>query len=907
MYCLTDRFETRAGDALANYYIRLLHKTTGATITIYADENSTPIASVSGVANQAKTDSNGNFVLFVDHGIYSLEYLDANGSRVAFRRYVNCAGDPDAAVDAEAARDEAVAAAADAEAAAVSAAADAASINGDVAAAAASAAAAAGSAATATTQAGIATTGGATATTQAGIATTQAGIATAAANIAAGAVAGVNYHKALVDVAATTDITTLSGVQNIDGVTGAVGLSVLLAYQADKTKNGIWVMASGAWTRRADADTAAEVSSMSVVVAQGAVNFGRQFNCVTTVATLGTDSIEIVPVHTGGGDLISRARQAFGSYVIFGDSNTVGRNGTHQAYYRGRGQPHQGAWRDWQHYHLADSGFKLHALAQSITTGDRNAVPVNGLYKPNSAPGTGFGSPTPGGGGGNIWLGVNAANAHPNSIIEICLGTNDFGLAPRNDGSGGTFTQFKKNMQEVVSFLLAVTKAQIVLRIPQPFGGIDFIQGVNVTQWASDSPDATAAGGAAARSAEMIAVYREWVGRNPRVSVFDAPRLVYGADRCDDHNVNCMDLQLSANYKGKTLTTEHRALISDSLHASDLGKRREEEALMQFYGLSSGRPHVDHNFFLGPLFPDWQNIVEGEWFYFEAMFNSGADTSFRVRPSPENLAWGSDLFSVLRNPVNAYGPAHELMREGERMLLMKRLGALKRMIAWRKEVKFFFPASGNTYTASDIVFSSSTTDSDPFASQYVTMFAKNVNMGAELAAAQGPDIGVTGIPAQDKSRQRVLVYVTEFDSLPEIRRPVGITVVGTLGSSPDPYNDISGESWVARTFRCVRTDNSPTTPTITLSIFNQSDGRLVDGSVNFGTGEGMPIGTFTFTSGSRVGTWTPNTANIDAAIAAGIGWKGVAGSNWVTIKYGYHVRAKADSALGNPAQITITN
>lgn len=120
-YCLTDRFETRAGDALAGFYVRLLDKDSGSTITIYADENDTPIATVSGVANQAKTDANGNFTLFVVHGIYSVEYLNSSGTRVGFRRYVNCAGDPDAAVEADAARDEAVEAAAEAVAAAMAA------------------------------------------------------------------------------------------------------------------------------------------------------------------------------------------------------------------------------------------------------------------------------------------------------------------------------------------------------------------------------------------------------------------------------------------------------------------------------------------------------------------------------------------------------------------------------------------------------------------------------------------------------------------------------------------------------------------------------------------------------------------------------------------------------------------
>lgn len=61
--------------------------------------------------------------------------------------------------------------------------------------------------------------------------------------------------------AATTANITLSGTQTIDGVSLIAGNRVLVKNQSTASANGIYVVASGAWTRATDADTNTEVTS----------------------------------------------------------------------------------------------------------------------------------------------------------------------------------------------------------------------------------------------------------------------------------------------------------------------------------------------------------------------------------------------------------------------------------------------------------------------------------------------------------------------------------------------------------------------------------------------------------------------------------------------------------------------
>jgi hypothetical protein len=61
------------GPALTGFFVRAINKTTGDAAPIFADENSTPIAAVSGVVNAAQVDSDGNASFYVDSGEYHLD------------------------------------------------------------------------------------------------------------------------------------------------------------------------------------------------------------------------------------------------------------------------------------------------------------------------------------------------------------------------------------------------------------------------------------------------------------------------------------------------------------------------------------------------------------------------------------------------------------------------------------------------------------------------------------------------------------------------------------------------------------------------------------------------------------------------------------------------------------------
>lgn len=98
--------------------------------------------------------------------------------------------------------------------------------------------------------------------------------------------------KASVRVATTADI-TLSGTQTIDGVALSTGDRVLVKDQSPASENGIYVVASGSWSRATDADANAEVTSgMFTFVEQGTVNADRGYVLTTDGAiTVGSTAL----------------------------------------------------------------------------------------------------------------------------------------------------------------------------------------------------------------------------------------------------------------------------------------------------------------------------------------------------------------------------------------------------------------------------------------------------------------------------------------------------------------------------------------------------------------------------------------------------------------------------------------
>lgn len=91
------------GDALKDWQIEVIAVSTGAVVDIYSDENSTPIAAVSGITNRAKSDESGNYDFFVDSGDYSINFYNEAGAFQSTQRYLPMYGADNATAAAGAA------------------------------------------------------------------------------------------------------------------------------------------------------------------------------------------------------------------------------------------------------------------------------------------------------------------------------------------------------------------------------------------------------------------------------------------------------------------------------------------------------------------------------------------------------------------------------------------------------------------------------------------------------------------------------------------------------------------------------------------------------------------------------------------------------------------------------------
>ena len=113
--------------------------------------------------------------------------------------------------------------------------------------------------------------------------------------------------------ATTTANITLSGEQTIDGVAVVAGDRVLVGNQSTASENGIYVVATGAWSRSSDFDADADVVSALIVAAEeGTANADSLWMLTTDGAiTLGTTALtfaEITGLHrVTAGDGLAKA------------------------------------------------------------------------------------------------------------------------------------------------------------------------------------------------------------------------------------------------------------------------------------------------------------------------------------------------------------------------------------------------------------------------------------------------------------------------------------------------------------------------------------------------------------------------------------------------------------------------
>jgi len=103
---------------------------------------------------------------------------------------------------------------------------------------------------------------------------------------------------------ATTAIPSLAGQQTVDGVLTPLGSVVLATAQPSSVNNGLWVVASGAWTRTTDFATAAYFVRGSLVFVQnGTANANTIWQETSTSAIVDTNANNWSKVMTAGGPI----------------------------------------------------------------------------------------------------------------------------------------------------------------------------------------------------------------------------------------------------------------------------------------------------------------------------------------------------------------------------------------------------------------------------------------------------------------------------------------------------------------------------------------------------------------------------------------------------------------------------
>lgn len=99
--------------------------------------------------------------------------------------------------------------------------------------------------------------------------------------------------KESVRLATTVNLASLSGLLTIDGVVSVAGDRILVKDQTSAANNGIYVVASGIWTRAVDFDTSAKsVPGSTTFVNEGTVNHDLSFTLINDAPiTLGSTAL----------------------------------------------------------------------------------------------------------------------------------------------------------------------------------------------------------------------------------------------------------------------------------------------------------------------------------------------------------------------------------------------------------------------------------------------------------------------------------------------------------------------------------------------------------------------------------------------------------------------------------------
>jgi hypothetical protein len=129
--------------------------------------------------------------------------------------------------------------------------------------------------------------------------------------------------------AATTADITLSGTQTIDGVNVIADDRVLVKNQSTAHQNGIYVVAAGAWSRAADANTWNELISAYTFVEEGTLNADNGYLItVNAGGTLGVTDVTVAQFSGAGQITAGAGLTKTGNQIdVVGTANRIVANG----------------------------------------------------------------------------------------------------------------------------------------------------------------------------------------------------------------------------------------------------------------------------------------------------------------------------------------------------------------------------------------------------------------------------------------------------------------------------------------------------------------------------------------------------------------------------------------------------
>lgn len=137
----------------------------------------------------------------------------------------------------------------------------------------------------------------------------------------ANSVFGASDWKQSVRAATTANI-TLTGAQTIDTVSVIAGDRVLVKNQTTASGNGIYVVASGSWTRAADADSAGDISPGMIVTVEEGGQANTTWRCTNSGAiTIGTTSINFAAFSTFSSAVPTQSNKGMAALLTTNDND----------------------------------------------------------------------------------------------------------------------------------------------------------------------------------------------------------------------------------------------------------------------------------------------------------------------------------------------------------------------------------------------------------------------------------------------------------------------------------------------------------------------------------------------------------------------------------------------------------